>query len=210
MKKILKKSIKYIITYVILIIVFITLLTLVSLIPSENMKNNVEESAEILTSQTDGLLLRVPLKRTIIPFDNFTDALMINTAYSIDSNKPFYSFMMAKKNYIPNKTKRIHEEIVGELQAVVKPEREIWMRSVGELQDLVNGETEDAIEYARYWHGYLVLLRPALCITNVEGIRIIMSVVFIMLGIILTFLIAKKINILSALAIGLRTNFYRL
>lgn len=207
MKNILKKSTKYIITYMILIITFIILLTLVSLIPSEKMKTNVQETAKILTAQTNGLMIKIHLKKLIIPFDNYTDALMVNTAYSIDSNEPFYSFMMAKKNYIPDKTKEIKEDTVGELKSASKYK---IPSAVGELQDTANGNIDEAFEYARYWHGYLVLLRPALCISNIGGIRITMSVVFIMLGIVLTFLVAKEINILSAIAVGFRTYFYRL
>lgn len=207
MKKILKKSIKYIITYVILIIVFITSLTLVSLIPSENMKTNVEESARILVSQTNALLVRVKLKKLIIPFDNYTDALMVNTAYSIDSKKPFYSFMTAKKNYIPGKNQIEHLEVVGELPTASKYAKG---NAVGELQGTVNREVDETFEYSRYWHGYLVILRPLLYITNIGSIRIIMSVIFIMLGIILVCVIARKVNMLSAIAIGLRTDICRI
>lgn len=200
MKKILKKSIKYIITYAILIVVFITSLTLVSLIPSEKMKDNVKETAEVLEKQGNALMLSIHYKRVIIPFDNYTDALMVNTAYSIDNKHPFTSFMLAKKNYIPSKTQKIYEQTVGPLKVASKYD---MPNSVGELQDIVNGEAEEAFEYARYWHGYLVLLRPILCITNIANIRIVMTVVFIMLGVILTFIIAKKINILSAIAVAL-------
>ena len=53
-------------------------------------------------------------------FDNYTDALIINTAYSIDSQKPLYSAFVARKNYIPNITTEIYEDVPGELKSSSK------------------------------------------------------------------------------------------
>ena len=53
-------------------------------------------------------------------FDNYTDALMINTAYSIDSSTPLYSAFVARKNYIPNVTTEVYEDVPGELKSSSK------------------------------------------------------------------------------------------
>ena len=67
------------------------------------MKSNVKETSEILTNQTNSNMVKV--RDWSIMFDNYTDALMINTAYSIDNKAPFYSAMVARKNYIPEVTR---------------------------------------------------------------------------------------------------------
>lgn len=207
MQKSIKKVSKYLLVIIILFVTYLSSLVITSLIPQKVIEKNVIKSAKILKEQGNNWFVRIAYRQEDLKFDNYTDALMINTVYSIDSNHPLESSLLCRKNYIPGVTKVVFEDTALELKSASKYKQ---LDQVGELNDTVNKDIQESFEYARYWHGYLVLLRPALCITNVEGIRIIMSVVFIMLGIILTFLIAKKINILSALAIGLRTNFYRL
>ena len=51
MKKYIKDGLKFLIIYIILISIFIGSVTLVSLIPSEWMKKNVQETAEIMYGQ---------------------------------------------------------------------------------------------------------------------------------------------------------------
>ena len=170
-------------------ILFISLLTLTSLIPRESIEEHTRESAEILTSQTNRLYF--PVREWLMYFDNFTDALMINTAYSIDNSEPLYSVMVARRNYIPGVTKIIYEDKVGELGNFDKYTSGEVDQS-GELAETVNGTIEESFEYARYWHGYLVLLRPALLLGNIGEIRIVLTFIFIILLIILTIILAKN------------------
>ena len=109
-------------------------------------------------------------------FDNYTDALMINTAYSIDNNKPFESSFLARKNYIPNVTDDIYQDTAGELKSSSKYK---YHNEVGELNDLVNGEKVESFEYARYWHGYLIILRPLLAFISLNEIRVIFTIMLI-------------------------------
>lgn len=195
-KKCFKGLIKYTLTFLSLILVFIMLLTVTSLIPSKAMAENVKESGEILSQQTNRWY--IPVREFYLLFDNFTDSLMINTAYSIDNSRPFYSCMFARKNFIPEKTKVIYEDTYGELKSASKY---LELDQVGELNDTINGDIEESFEYARYWHGYLVLLRPILCLMNIQTLRYFMIAVFAILVVALITIIAKKVNILPALAI---------
>ena len=71
---------------------------------------------------------------------------------------------------------------------------------------LMHGDDiDDSYEYARYWHGYLVLLRPLLALFNYEGIRIVLLILTILTAGTLVVLLCKKINLLSGIifAIGL-------
>ena len=113
MKKFGKVILKYSITYISIIAIFLLSLTIVSLIPSSAIEKNVKETSEILKEQNNHYMVRV--RRWNMMFDNFTDSLMINTAYSIDSKDAFYSAMVARKNYIPGVTKIIYPDRTGGL-----------------------------------------------------------------------------------------------
>ena len=74
MKNKIKSLLKYIITFFVLILSFGVLLTIVSLIPKSAIENKTVESAEILTKQTNRLMVKIPSKRLYMMFDNFTDS----------------------------------------------------------------------------------------------------------------------------------------
>ena len=75
----------YIFVYFILIILFVLLLTLSSCLPSSVIKHNVQESSKILLKEGNRKIVYIPYRGINMQFDNYTDALMINTAYSIDT-----------------------------------------------------------------------------------------------------------------------------
>ena len=173
---------KYIGVFLILIIIFITTLTISSTFSSKNIYENVKESSEVLLKEGNRKLIYIPYRQIEMQFDNYTDALMINTAYSIDSKTPLYSAFVARKNYIPEVTTNVFEDAVGELKSSSKYQ---YHNEVGELNDLVNGENAESFEYARYWHGYLTVLRPLLLIFNLTQLRVILTVLLIILSTIL-------------------------
>ena len=191
MRKIIKPALKYIVVYIILIVLFVVSLTISSLFPSEWIKENMAESANILELESNYKQVNVFYKGVAIPFDNYTDALMLNTAYSIDNARPLYSAFTARKNYIPGETNTVIEETVGELQV---PSGYDKKDSVAELKDTVNGRVLESFEYGRYWHGYLVFLRPLLLIMDLGGIRILLQALIFILCISLIILIIKRIN----------------
>ena len=194
-KQKMKEISKCIIAFFIMIILFCSTLTLSSLIPKKCIEEKVSESAKILEEQTDRLYIPIHLKSIYMLYDNFTDALMINTAFSIDSKTPFYSAIVARKNYIEGTTKKIYPDTIGELKSSSKHED---FTQVGDLVDTVNNDTEESFEYARYWHGYLIFLRPLLIVFNVAQIRILLFIIFLILAIILLYKIYKRINIQTA------------
>ena len=192
MKVILKCSI----VFVLLICIFVALLVLSSSFPSSAIKNNVQASAKVLYNEGNRKIVYIPYRFSNIQFDNYTDALMINTAYSIDSTTPLEAVFLARKNYIPNVTKTIQEDKVGELKSSSKY---MYHNEVGELLDLTNNEAEESFEYARYWHGYLIVLRPLLVIFNLNTIRVLLTIALIILFIAFFILLEKKTNIFMAL-----------
>lgn len=192
----MQKLLKYTCTIILLILVYFGTLYITSLIPQTALKTKVSESAEILAKQGNNFFIKIPNKNKYIKFDNYTDALMINTAYSIDSNEPLISSLVCRKNYIPGTTVIEYQDTVSELKSASKyPE----INQVAELNDTVNGDIGESFEYARYWHGYLVPLRILLCIFNITEIRTMFILLFLVLIITLMILITKKLNIYSML-----------
>lgn len=200
---ILKNSIviiKYVIIFIILICIYIFLLTVTSLIPSSALKENVTKSSEILVNEGEKVTFDLKYKKEKI--FTFTDALMINTAYSIDNSQPIKSFILARKNYIPGQTKLSYFDGQYNLGANEKyiNTKTGDLYQTKELYGLMHGDNiEDAYEYARYWHGYLFILRPLLCILNYAQIRLVLLLVTLITIVCMTILLCKKINIITGI-----------
>ncbi|MBP3256159.1 MAG: hypothetical protein J6M60_06730 [Clostridia bacterium] len=192
MKKTIIKVWKYAAIYIISMVIFITSLSIICLIPSENIKENVKKSSEILIDEGNYKICYIFNRFCEMKFDNYSDSLMINNAYSVDNEKAFESAMLVRKNYINGITKKINKDSNGELKSASKYEK---YSPISELQDTVNNDIEESFEYARYWHGYLLIIRPLLLLFDIGQIRIIFTIILIILAIILLYLIAKKINI---------------
>ena len=107
----MRKILKYIIIFIGLIIIFNVLLLNSSLFPSILIENNVRESAKILKEQ--GNYYRISNFFETIN-NNYTDVLMINEAYSINSKNPVFSYMSARKNFKAEVTKHQLRDTYGE------------------------------------------------------------------------------------------------
>ena len=136
------------------------LLLLAFKLPSQKMYVHVYQSLPALEKEfTQGLV--------VDGYDasltgNFTDCLML--FYSIYDN-PEHSTL----------------EQVMHMYRTESSAGEGW--APGEsLRDYFNGEEQSReVSYGRYWHGYLVLLKPLLMITNLNSVRMMMSVTQLLL-----------------------------
>lgn len=199
-KKFLLNSLKYIFLFIILICVHMLLMLVTSLIPSKQLEKHVIESSEVLFEEGEKKNINLGYKQEYI--FNFTDALMINIAYSVDSTDPIQSMLLARKNYVPGQTLQVYIDSQYNLgaseQYINKKNGDLYQTK--ELYGLMHGENiTDSFEYARYWHGYLVILRPLLAITNYSGIRIILLIITTILVILLLYKIYKKLDISIAI-----------
>ena len=198
-KEYLKDFSKYILVFIIVLFVFLLSLFLSSLIPSKYIEENVRKSSEILKKDGEKVTIDLGYKEENLFY--FTDAIMLNTAYSIDSNYPIKSMLLDRKNYIPGQTQIEHEEAkyhIGTSPKYVDEYHNTYQ--VEELYGLMHGENiVDSYEYTRYWHGYLVFLRPLLLIMDLGGIRILLQALIFILCISLIILIIKRINIITAI-----------
>lgn len=205
MKESLKKSGKiglmYLLVFIILIGSYMILLTLTSLMPSSIMEENIRKSSETLLEAGEQVEYDLKYKQEYI--FTFTDALMLNTAYSIDSKNPINSFLLARKNYIPGQTKIVYHDSQYNLGANEKYKNAKTgdLYQTKELYGLMHGEKiEDAYEYARYWHGYLIILRPLLVLFDYSAIRIVFAIIALICIGSMLILLYKKINLVSSIA----------
>ena len=196
--------IKFILIFVILLGIYFAIMTLTSLIPSGMLENNVRESSETLVQEGEKVTFDLKYKEENI--FTFTDALMINTAYSIDNNHPIESFILARKNYIPGQTTEFYPDGQYNLGAnenyISKENGDLYQTK--ELYGLMHGDNiQDSYEYARYWHGYLSILRPLLLLFNYSGIRIVLAIITLISIVTLITLLCKKISITSGVIYGI-------
>lgn len=193
----MKKIIKYIKIFIITLTILIILLILSSTIPRKYLFKKVKQSSKILVTENNKYLLKPFYKKYPIIFDNFSDTLMINISYSINNKNPIKSAFITVKNYNPKFKQKIIKDSVGEVKSSSKYE---YHDEVSELKDYVNDKKLECIEYLKYWHGYLIILRPLLIIFNVKQIRFLLNIILIILLAINTFLLTKRINLPTAIA----------
>ena len=169
--------------YIFLISIFTLLLITVFAIPTSAIKNNIVESAKQI--QKEGLWFQ-PLGFYLFQIDNMTDCLMMNINASANSDNPIRSSM-----------------IVNYSQPYEYGDTGTYLKMDETTLDIAeNGANESTIfsDYARYWHGYQVVLRPLLYIFNYNQIRILNYITFFILLSITLLLLYKRLNIIFALS----------
>lgn len=184
----MKNVLKYILTFVLMVIMALGLLLISSCIPRVFLRNNVRISANELKRENEKFIVKSFDKRLL--FHNSTDAIMINITYGIDENDKLESVIKARRNYIPGVKQDIVEDKNGNL--VTSNNKKFSM--VKELNELVNNnEEQDVLEYVRYWHGYVVILRILLVFFDVLQIRIIFQLMlYAFLALLMVFLFKKN------------------
>jgi len=143
---------KFVFSYFVLLSIFLFSIILVCLIPSSLLKNNIGTSLTALKEEGTYPTAGFPLRPIVL--DNFTDPVMLNTAYSVDSNQPIRSAL----------TNIRHAATLDEINQIIN------------LESLYKNQAKVSFGYERYWHGYLVFLRPMLVFFPYSFIRIIISV----------------------------------
>lgn len=123
-------------------------LFLVYMLPVRPMQDNLKETLAEFMSEGENPFLLTGYKGSSL--DNLTDAIMLgNAVYENDMS----FWQSAMRNARASDVKDFPMEALE--------------------QYLISGESEEKTEYARYWHGYLVILKPLLLLFNYNQIRII-------------------------------------
>jgi len=166
----MKKLLFYFAIFIILIFLYISTLTITALIPSSMIKDNIKKSVG-----------------RIFYIDRFTDAVMLDIAYRIDSTKPLESVIKANVSSI--------EEGIDSFDGYSP-----LSALANEFSTIHDEKYDYSFDYARFWHGYLIFLRPILIILDYYPIIILESILLIILLIIFEIELYKKTNKYIALA----------
>lgn len=116
-----------------------------SLVSREGIRGNVEESFETL--EGEGLYPRAAGEDQRWRSDNYTTAFMLNIAYTSASGNVRGTF--AGSYFL----------------------QEVGRDPITSLGDALSSQTPGDAAYARYWHGWLVFVRPLLLVLNLMQIR---------------------------------------
>ncbi len=183
----MKKTIlKNLIILIALPIVGLILMIAVHLLPTNNMKQNVNVSRNGIASEFTDELVIDDYKATLT--GNFTDCLMLEFAV-YDSP----------------------HSVIGQVMNMYRPEsspneNEWWPgQSLTDYLDNVGQQNE--VEYSRYWHGYLVVLKPLLMYTSFNTIRLLNSALQLILLASLLILYTKKGQTKLAIALSVSMPF---
>lgn len=176
MKAIPKKIGIILVVYILLMAVFTGAMTRSYSLDDKRIISHVSESAE--TIEREGMYPKIMISSEKSWLDNFTDSWMLTIAMGVEGNTPLQQ--AAGCYYINAKTA---ENRVDNLLKIVKGEKEVEVK-----------------EYARYWHGYQVFLRPLLQVFNYEEIRYINMFGIMGLFVMVACLLKEKIGTGSAVA----------
>lgn len=138
---------KITLAYLIMLSLFTVSLIFVHCIPVELMKENIRESEELIDKE--GAYHKI-FNFKLFQLDNYTDALMINLAASANCDSAVEASMV-----------NVYYTDGGYF--------EMAKNGIKIIDDQTNELNK--LSYARYWHGYQVVLRPLLTFTNYLGIR---------------------------------------
>lgn len=154
---------------ILLATIFTGLIIATFCIPTSAVQKNVEQSA--MQIQHDGVWYK-PLGCFLFQIDNLTDCQMLRINATADSNRPVWAAMIAEQYDNTIDTINSYNNVV------------VCTKHIAHT-----GRTNSDIysNYARYWHGYQVLLRPLLTLFSYHTILVInyVSLLFIILSVIL-------------------------
>lgn len=154
----------------------LALLMFVHLLPIQLMREHVYYSMDMIEKEFDNEVLIDGYRSTLT--GNFTDCLMLEyTVYSSEEHSLLEQVLhMYRSESCPSRTDSGEEWWPGQ-----------------SLKDYVTGVPQPReVSYSRYWHGYLILLKPLLLLTSFNTIRLLQSAVqMVLTGCVVTMLCRK-------------------
>ena len=136
---------------------FVLLLAAYAL-PGEPVRDHVYDSAVKIADE--GLYPEY-FGFKLFQMDNYTDTIMLFEAASADEAPPLTAMMTNTAYNVDN-----FETLADDLQWYIEKD---WATGAQrtDVPELV------PFSYARYWHGYLIWLRPLLLVTSITGVRVV-------------------------------------
>lgn len=154
----------------------LVLLILVHLIPTDNMLKNVYSNQETIINEFTDEVTIDGYKATLT--GNFTDCIMLENA--------IYDY--SPKHNVLSQVLTMYRP-----ESYYVPEDPDGMQPGNSIIDYMNGIPQpQEFPYARYWHGYLVFLKPLLLFFSFNSIRLLNSILLPLLLSLCIILIQKE------------------
>ena len=172
---------KYFVATALLFGIFFSLLFISSFIPREAIYKNMIYTSTYIGKNSfyiedlDGFT------------DQNTDIIMVNEVLSMDEKKKTDSVILSRRNYLPGFTKNVLFD-VGDLDTNYMNDNQYYDL----LGSLTRTNSNKSYYYYRYWHGYLIFLRPLLLFFDINDIYIIHFYLIIFLLFFLSFALFKR------------------
>lgn len=172
-----KLALKFIVCFFAFLLCAVLLLSAAYSLPTETIDANVASSAAFLESEGEYIPVFTWCSSKL---DNFTDSLMLLMAAEPRHGSSLESSMLSL--YSANQDSPYFSLID---------------------HYLYDKDMNGPYSYSRYWHGYLVFLKPLLMITDYEGIRLINSAALLLLMAVLFLVLLLKKKYECIIPLGL-------
>ena len=158
------------------------LITGVYALPKTRMVNNINRSKELLETEGSYRYWAADLLNT--QSDNFTDSLMADTAINPGTGRLLYDSMI--------------NCYVGWADTDDSCQ---WLLRVAGGEPLYEGYEQ--VVYGRYWHGYLVWMKPLLLVFDIAEMRVINMGLQLLLLCWAMILLYRELGVLACAAVGM-------
>lgn len=140
-------------------------MTAVYAIPGEYVRENLSASSELLSSE--GLRYEVIPGYRNSRLDTFTDAIMMANAMVMPEDSALRNALLAHRLDSPHSVSAL-------------------------AQYLADGQSVTTTPYSYYWHGYLTVLKPLLCVMSLGSIRFLLMAVQVLLMMAVAALLGRR------------------
>ena len=149
-------------TFAVTLAALFVLLLAAYALPGEPVRDHVYDSAVKIAGE--GLYPEY-LNFKLFQMDNYTDTIMLTEAASADEAPPLTAMMTNTAYNVDN-----FETLADDLQWYIERD---WAAGA----QRTDAPALVPFSYARYWHGYLIWLRPLLLVTDITGVRVVQYLV---------------------------------
>lgn len=168
-KETIKTCVRLFLCLILSVLCGMTLLVLVNYLPSERIKNNVRSGAQIILQENAEFQYADGYVEAIL--DNYTDALILSKVV-YPSDHPLKDAVMVPSYSFPG------QDVEG-------------MQLFGTLNDNPLDDVQ-VDTYARYWHGYLAVLKPFFTFFSYADFRILNQAAELILMLMIAVLMQKR------------------
>lgn len=180
MKRVLKKTVSFLLVYIGLTVLFVSLMYAAYSLPNNKIRGHVSESIGTITKE--GIGYSPFFLQAASTLDTHTDALILNIALNKGTGK--------EESTIQKSINNSFHESVDE-------------NGITSLQENISDTSYNNHEYTRYWHGIQIIVRPLLVAFNYMEIRYIFMVTIVMLIAIVISMIGKQLGTKHAIAFSI-------